>query len=76
MEDMAIVQSILDWIDEQADNENYPDFGENIEIEGMSTLSTDPDLDGIDTSVNPPLARYSIGVKIEYLDNNKVLWNS
>lgn len=76
MDDMAIVQSILDWIDEQADNENYPDFGENIEIEGMSTLSTDPDLDGIDTSVNPPLARYSIGVKIEYLDNNKVLWNS
>lgn len=75
MESMASVQSILDWIDAQADSHNYPDFGQNCEIEDMSTLTTDPDIDGIDTSVNPPIARYSIGVKVRYLDNSKRIWN-
>lgn len=76
MENMAIVQDILDWINEQADNRVYPNFGTDYIVEDMATLSVDPDLDGIDTSVNPPLARYSIGVKIEYLDNTKILWNN
>lgn len=76
MENMAVVQEILDWINTQAENKVYPDFGEDYFIESMSTLTSDPDLDGIDTSVNPPLARYSVGVKIEYLDNTKAIWNS
>lgn len=76
IEDMAMVQSILDWIEEQASNCNYPDFGEMFPVESMETVTTDPDLDGIDTSVNPPIARYSIAVRIEYLDNTKKLWNS
>lgn len=76
MEDMAIVQSILDWIDEQANNRSYPDFGAECDVEEMQTLTTDPDLDGVDTSVNPPIARYSISVRIEYIDKTKMLWNS
>ena len=75
MENMAIVQEILDWIEEQADNNNYPDFGSDCEIDDMTTLTTDPDLDGIDTSVNPPVARYSVGVQIQYVDNTKKIWN-
>ena len=75
IENMAIVQSILDWIDEQEDVHNYPDFGEGFTVDAISTLTTDPDLDGIDTSVNPPIARYSVGVKINYIDNTKQLWN-
>lgn len=75
MENMAIVQEILDWIDEQADEKNYPDFGSNCIIEDMQTLTTDPDLDGIDTSVNPPIARYSVGVQIQYIDTTKRNWN-
>lgn len=71
IDNMAKVQQILDWIDEQADNHNYPNFGPEYVIDDMSTLVSDPDVDGIDTSVNPPIARYSIGVKIEYLDNSK-----
>lgn len=75
MENMAIVQEILDWIEEQADDANYPDFGSECTIEDMRTLTGDPDLDGIDKSVNPPIARYSIGVQIDYIDNTKKIWS-
>lgn len=75
MENMAKVQEILDWINEQSDKGNFPDFGQDCVVDNMITLTSDPDIDGIDTSVNPPIARYSIGVKIEYLDNSKKLWN-
>lgn len=75
MENMAKVQQILDWIDEQADSHNYPYFGPECVVDDMMTLASDPDVDGIDTSVNPPIARYSIGVKIEYLDNSKKIGN-
>lgn len=74
IENMAKIQEILDWINEQADNEEYPDFGENCEIDEMETLTIDPDIDGIDTSVNPPVARYSVGVKLKYLDKSKQVW--
>ncbi len=76
IENMAMVQDILDWINLQANERIYPDFGADYIIENMVTLTSDPDLDGIDVSVNPPLARYSIGVKIEYIDNTKKLWNN
>ena len=75
IDNMAKVQSILDWINEQADNHNFPDFGTDCEVDSMETLTTDPDIDGIDTSVNPPIARYSVGVKLMYLDNSKRIWN-
>lgn len=75
MENMAIVQEILDWIEKQADDANYPDFGSECNIEDMRTLTSDPDLDGIDKSVNPPIARYSIGVQIDYIDNTKKIWS-
>ena len=76
IENLALVQEILDWLNTQSYDRHYPDFGEGYVIESMETLSNDPKLDGVDNSVNPPLARYSIGVQIEYLDNTKKLWNS
>lgn len=75
IENMAKVQEILDWINEKADERYYPDFGENCIIDEMETLTTDPDIDGIDTSVNPPIARYSVGVRLTYLDTSKQEWN-
>lgn len=75
IENMAKVQAILDWINEQAEARNFPDFGQTCEVDDMETLTTDPDIDGIDTSVNPPIARYSVGVKVSYLDNSKLIWN-
>lgn len=76
IEEMANVQSILDWIEEQNEAKNFPNFGENVIVEEMKPLTTDPEFDGIDTSVNPPVVRYSIGVVITYLDNTKKLWNN
>lgn len=75
IENMRKVQEILDWINTQSNNRNFPNFGTGCEIDSMETLTTDPDIDGIDTSVNPPIARYSVGVKVMYLDNSKKIWN-
>ena len=75
IENMAKIQDILDWINAQADIRNFPDFGPQSVVDEMVTLTTDPDIDGIDTSVNPPIARYSVGVKVSYLDNSKKLWS-
>jgi hypothetical protein len=74
MENMSKVQDILDWINEQASEFNFPDFGEKCAVDSMETITTDPDLDGIDTSVNPPIARYSVGVRLQYIDKSKMLW--
>jgi hypothetical protein len=70
---MAMVQDILNWIELQIDNHNYPEFGEGYQVDSMKILSNDPKV-GVDTSTNPPLARYSITIAIEYLDNTKKLW--
>lgn len=86
IENMSKVQEILDWIDEQAHpselnadgtqkEPNFPDFGQDCIIESMETMQSDPDINGIDTSVNPPIARYSVGVRLTYLDNSKKVWN-
>ena len=75
VENMAKIQEVLDWIELQADSQNFPDFGPQFVVEEMVTLTTDPDIDGIDTSVNPPIVRYSVGVKVSYLDNSKKLWS-
>lgn len=75
LEDMSLVQEVLDWINEQGENYNFPNFGSDYTIDEMQTLKNNPSIDGIDTSVNPPIVRYSIGVNIQYLDRTKVLWN-
>ena len=75
IENIGKIQEVLDWINEQAENMNFPDFGEDCPVDSMTTLSSDPNVDGIDTSQNPPLARYSVGVKLEYLDRTKMIWN-
>jgi len=75
VEDMMDVQSIIDWIDTQADIHNYPDFGQNCIIQDIHTTTENPDLNGVDTSLTPALAKYSFTIQIDYLDNSKVIWN-
>lgn len=74
VEEMGEVQSIIDWVEEQADNKVYPNFGENCLIESMEVLTDNPRLNGTDTNVNPPLAKYSLSIQIQYIDNSKVIW--
>lgn len=72
--DFDSVQAIVDWVTEQAEMHNYPDFGEDCVIDDMRVLTDNPSLNGVDTSVTPPLAKYSFSVQIDYLDMSKVLW--
>lgn len=69
------IQSIMDWVNEQNELRNFPDFGNDCVIENMRTATDEPNLNGVDTSVSPSLAKYSMSIIIEYLDNSKKIWN-
>ena len=74
VEEMFEVQSIIDWIDEQAELRNYPNFGDAYQIDDIRALSDIPNLNGVDTSVQPALAKYSVSIQIDYTDNSKLIW--
>lgn len=74
IEDMYDVQGLVDWIEEQDELHNYPDFGEDCVVESIKTTTDNPVLDGIDASAQPPLAQYSLTIEIEYLDKTKTIW--
>lgn len=74
VEDMLQSQGIIDWITEQAEMGNYPNFGDDIVIDRMVALSDNPALSGVDTSLQPTLARYSISIQIDYIDYTKSIW--
>lgn len=72
--DYESVQSIIDWIIEQDELHNFPDFGEDCIVEHIEPTKNAPDLDMINSSAVPPLAFYSIGLRVFYLDKSKMLW--
>lgn len=74
VEDMSAVQEIMDWVNEQNDLHNYPDFGEYCTIESMETTSENPTLEGVNTDVTPVIGMYSFTIRIEYLDQSKKIW--
>lgn len=75
IEDLAEIQALMDWINEQGENHVYPNFGENCIIEEMHTTAENPSLDGINTEVTPALALYSLEIWIDYIDYTKVIWS-
>lgn len=74
LDDLADIQAVMDWINAQNDDRNYPNFGEDCVIEEMRTTSENPSLDGINTEVTPALALYSMEIRIDYIDYSKVIW--
>lgn len=74
MSDLFDVQSLIDWVREQEDIHNYPDFGSDCVIDSIRTTSENPRFDGIDDQVTPNLAIYSVSIEIRYLDNSKKVW--
>lgn len=72
--DFDDVQALLDWIKVQNKNKTFPDFGQNCIIDEISTTTDNPRLDQIDATVNPPLARYSFTITINYLDISDRIW--
>jgi len=74
VEDLASFQAIIDWIAEQADKHEYPDFGENCQMDDIYTTTDAPRFDGINTDVSPSMAMYSIDIVIDYIDISKAIW--
>lgn len=72
--DLAEVQALIDWINEQEVLHNYPDFGELCTVDSIETLSSEPVLENIDNDVQPPLGRYSISIRVNYVDTSKVVY--
>lgn len=76
VDDMFQVQELIDWVTEQDDLKNYPNFGETCLIDSIKALTDNPNLNGIDSSIAPALAKYSVSIQINYLDITKQLWNN
>ena len=74
VDELYDIQGVLNWINEQAENRNFPNFGEDCLIDSMQTMSDNPNFDGIDGTVAPPMARYSVKVVIEYIDKTKQIY--
>lgn len=76
LDDFKVIQQVLDWIDEQDEIHNYPDFGENCIIEEMHSQTNRPALLMVDTSTTPPTAIYRVTIRITYLDKSKAIFKS
>lgn len=76
MEDILDTQQIIDWITEQENARNYPDFGEECVIDDMRALTDNPNLNTVDTSITPALAKYSISIQINYVDYTNLQWDN
>lgn len=67
-------QQVIDWVSEQSDLRNFPDFGSNCVIDDIQAVTNQPNMNGVDKAVTPALAKYSISIKIEYIDYSKAIW--
>ena len=75
VEEMLDVQGIMDWITEQAEARNFPNFGSDCIVDNMFTTSDNPNLNGVDRNSTPAIAKYSMSIQIDYVDNTKKIWN-
>lgn len=75
IDEMLEVQEIIDWITEQNEIRNYPDFGPECLVDDIVALTENPRLNGVDVSASPALAKYSVSIRVTYIDISKKLWN-
>lgn len=74
VDEFVDVQEVINWIDEQNELQNYPDFGLDCEVDEIYAATDIPNLNGVDVSIQPALAKYSITIKVKYLDKTKTIW--
>ena len=74
LSDMSDVQNLIEWIREQNEVRNFPDFGEDCIIDSIETTTEEPKFEGIDEQISPPLAVYSTSIQIKYIDISNRLW--
>ena len=75
MDNAFDVQTVLDWVNEQGEARIFPDFGDDCKIDSMQAVTDQPNLNGVDRSTTIPLAKYSISIRIEYIDYSKAIWD-
>lgn len=73
--DIGSVQALMDWIEEQNTNKNFPDLGENCVVEEIYTTTISPMLSQIDASNTIPLGRYTFTINLRYTDETGIIWN-
>lgn len=74
LSDLQDVQALIDWIREQEELHNYPNFGSDCIVESIKSTGENPKLEGIDDQVSPNLAIYSMSIEIRYIDTSKKVW--
>lgn len=74
LQDIEIVQELIDWVGEQNDIYNFPDFGDECIIDEIKALSNMPNTNGVNASTTPNLVKYSIAIQVTYLDNTKTIF--
>ena len=66
--DLAELQKIIDWVNTQKEERNFPAFGEDCEPEELYSLTANPGIAGVDQN---GLAKYTIQIRYEYVERMK-----
>ena len=66
---MNFAQGMMDWIDEQERDKNYPDFGEKCQVKKLETLQNMPSLANVDWENN--LAQYMLQCRVIYFEKER-----
>ena len=74
LENALEAQQLIDWVETQADARVFPDFGSDCTIDSMKAVTDQPNMGGVDRAVTPALAKYSVSIRIDYIDYSKAIW--
>lgn len=69
LEAMNFTQSLMDWIDAQNREKNYPDFGTRCQIKKIENLQNMPNLAEADPEAG--IARYMIQCRVLYYEKER-----
>jgi len=70
LEAMNFAQAFMDWLDEQNQLKNYPEFPENCQIKKMENLQNMPNLAGVNAQAG--LARYMVQCRLIYFEKGEM----
>lgn len=76
VEELIDVQGIIDWVTEQDEVQNFPDFGDACIVESIGVSTNTPALNSVDTTLTPALAKYSITIMVDYLDISNTIFKN
>ena len=62
------VQELSSWRDEQRYEGNAPDFGDQCVVDDVKSMNNEPVLAWVDAQQAPPIAKYTVTVRVEYID--------